>query len=419
MKVKIPRLVQKGSNFYWQPSKTLLEAGWEAHPLGNDEAAAMNVARQLNDKVEQWKLGGTVLQPVAPRHQRGTLAELIALYRRKVLHGRKPDGSRRIGKATAKNYETSLKRLEQWAGKHQLAHITRKRVRVLRDSMLKTIGHDPAHKTLKLGRQLFAFAIDEDIVPQGQNPFEKFGLAAPPPRDVVWSPMAREAMIASAHATGRPSLALAIQLGFAIGQREADILQLTPQQFVAIPEHKMQPEDYRTLSGMAPDGTPRGIRIRQNKTRAWIEVPVTGEVRAAVEASIARALDAGILAVILDDTRTPLGPYAGEAGQTRFQRDFAALRTHAAAEARKRADEALAAEIEAIEFRDLRRTCVVYLGELGLDAHLIAAITGHDIDETQRILNTYMPPTTGRAARAIALSAARAAKEATRKENEG
>lgn len=54
-----------------------------------------------------------------------------------------------------------------------------------------------------------------------------------------------------------------------------------------------------------------------------------------------------------------------------------------------------------VQFRDLRRTCVVYLGELGMDAHLIASVTGHDIDETQRILKTYIPRTTGRAARVM------------------
>jgi hypothetical protein len=55
---------------------------------------------------------------------------------------------------------------------------------------------------------------------------------------------------------------------------------------------------------------------------------------------------------------------------------------------------------------------MVYLGELGMDAHLIAAVTGHDIDDTQRILKTYMPRTTGRAARAVALASVRQAKEA-------
>ena len=53
-----------------------------------------------------------------------------------------------------------------------------------------------------------------------------------------------------------------------------------------------------------------------------------------------------------------------------------------------------------------------------IDETSIAAITGHDIDETRRILRTYMPRTTGRAARAIALVTAREAKEAA-KEKKG
>jgi hypothetical protein len=47
----------------------------------------------------------------------------------------------------------------------------------------------------------------------------------------------------------------------------------------------MQPEDYATLAALAPDGVPRGIRVRQLKTKAWIEVPVVGLVRWAVEAT--------------------------------------------------------------------------------------------------------------------------------------
>ena len=54
------------------------------------------------------------------------------------------------------------------------------------------------------------------------------------------------------------------------------------------------------------------------------------------------------------------------------------------------------------------------VGELGLEDHLIAAITGHDIDETRRILKVYMPRTTGRAARAIALASVRQAQDQSR-----
>lgn len=419
---RVPFLVGKpnkdgSTSWHWQPSATLRREGWTSQPLGKDEAAAIDAAREINKQVEQWK-AGKALPRIRARAADGTLARAIADYRRAVVEGTRPDGSPRIAPSTAKTYNSALKRLEAWGGRHPLAYITRQRVRALRDGMLQSgLGEHAAHTTLKLGRQLFAWLIDQDRWEQGKNPFESFGMAAPDPRETIWSPGARELIIATADAEGFPSIALAVMLGYAIGQREADILELTIPQWVALPEHKMQPEDYAVLAAAAPDGTPRGIRIRQNKTGAWIEVPVTGEVRRRVEANIERAKAAGRFELILDDTRGTTA-YAGPSGATRFQRDFAAIREIAAQRAEEMGDTALAAEIRTLQFRDLRRTCVVYLGELGLEDHLIAAITGHDIDESRRILKTYMPKTTGRAARAIALVTAREAKEAA-KEKKG
>jgi hypothetical protein len=427
-KISIPCLVgrtnkAKVTSWYWQPSKTLRDAGWDPRPLGKNEGAAIAAAQEINREVEEWKRGATVPQ-VRDRRQDGTLGHAIELYRRDVVKGTKPDGSPRIAPSTAKTYETGLKRLEHWAGKHPLAFITRARVRTLRTGMMSPeaaggIGHHAAHSTLKIGRQLFAYLIDEDLWEQGKNPFEDFGLGQPGPRDVIWSPPARELIVATADRLGFPSIALAIVLGYAIGQREADILQTVIPQYVVLPAHKMQPEDYATLAAAAPDNIPRGIRIRQNKTGAWIEVPVTGDTRRRLEANIERARAAERLNMILDDTRTEadrVAIYAGTSGQTRFIRDFADVREAAAIAAEQQQQPDLAAEIRTLQFRDLRRTCVVYLGELGLEDHLIAAITGHDIDETRRILKTYMPRTTGRAARAIALVTAREAKDRERRE---
>jgi hypothetical protein len=391
----------------------LRDAGWKPVSLGRDEGDAIDAARKRNAEVERWKEGGHVAAAsVAKRQQQGTLGALIARYRKEVLDGTDDRGRRVIAKSTAKTYGTGLLRLEKWAGKHPLSFVTPARVVALRKAMMAPaekggIGHHAAHQTLKMGRTLFKFAIECDLIEKGKNPFTEFGLAAPDPRDVIWSPPARELLVQTAYDQGRPSVALAILLGFAVGQREQDLLALTQRQYVAIPEHKMQPEDYRVLAAMAPDGIPMGIRVRQQKTKAWVEVPIVGLVRWAA-------------AILLDDARgaaSQAALYAGEAGQTRFQRDFAEIREWAVAAARFEDDDELAEEIETLHFRDLRRTCVVYLGELGLDAHLIAAITGHDIDETQRILRVYMPRTTGRAARAIALASAREAKEAGREKS--
>lgn len=429
-RITIPCLVSRTNkagitSWYWQPSATLAKAGWKPVALGKDESAAITAARARNADVEAWRTGGAKPREVRRREQAGTFGALLARYERDVIDGKGPDGQQLIARSTARTYRTSLKRLHAWAGQHPVGFITPQRVKALRNAMMAPekqggIGHHAAHQALKLGRQVFAFAESEDITAKGSNPFANFNLAAPPPRDIIWSPAAREAMIFAAYDQGQPSIALAIMLGFATGQREADYLAMTHRQYVAIPEHKMQPEDYATLAALAPDGIPRGLCVRQQKTKAWVEVPVTGLVRWAVETAIASARAAGAATILLDDTRRTeagtIATYHGKAGQTRFQRDFAEVREWAIATAISEGDDELAAELQEIEYRDLRRTCVVYLGELGLDAHLIAAITGHDIEETQRILKTYMPRTTGRAARAIALASARQAKEKERKE---
>jgi integrase len=434
--IRIPGLVIKRNSdgsvrCYWQPSATLAKAGWTQLALGKDEAAAITAAQARNAEVALWKVGGIKPAEIRKRLAAGTGAALIARYRREVIDGRKPDGSPIIAASTASVYSPSIKRLERWMGDHPLTFVTPARVRALRNAMVAPadkggIGWHPAHQTLKMGRQLFAFAIACDLV--DRNPFDKFGLAAPPPRDVVWSVPVREAMLTTAAAQHRPSLALAIALGFAIGQREADILKLTRSHYVPIPEHKMQPEDWAVLSRLATDGVPMGVRVRQNKTKAWIEVAVVGQVRSDIETALARSTAGGATALILDDdyctdARSPASgkaqqeakarPYApGKAGQSRFQRHFAECRADAAAAMRSEGREDIAAEIDRIQFRDLRRTCVVYLGELGFDAHLIASITGHDLDETQAILKTYMPRTTGRAAHVIAMTAIREEKAA-------
>lgn len=431
--IRIPCLVGKKNtagitSWYWQPSATLARAGWKPVALGKDMSAAIKAAEKRNDEVEAWKSGGARPRDVKKRERLGTFAHLLQRYEKEVIEGKKPNGARLIAESTARTYRTSLKKLEAWAGPFPIAYITPQRVKALRNAMMdpKTgIGHHAAHQALKLGRQVFSFAESEDIIAKGSNPFGNFNLAAPPPREQVWSPPAREAMIFAAYDMGMPSMALAIMLGFATGQREEDYLAATQNQYVILQPHDMQPEDYRTLQAIAPDGVVRGLRIRQQKTRAWVAVPVVGNVRWAIENNIENARAAGATTILLDDTRRTdtgaIATYHGKAGQTRFQRDFAEIRDWAAAIARSEGNEGspeLAEELEQIQFRDLRRTCVVYLGELGMDAHLIAGVTGHDIDETQKILKTYMPRTTARAARAIAIASVRQQHEDTHQQEQ-
>lgn len=435
MKVKVKGLVVRKGRYYWEPNRLERAAGWKPLGFARDLDAAIKGANARNAEIEDWRAGGARPREVRRFAARATVDHLIERFTAERLP--------KLAASTQALYAYNLRKISEWAGPEAVTSITPRRIRALRDAMMKPVPcgecqpcrgkrpceaprvrHTMAFNLLSQLRALLKFAVELELITT--NPAAAHGLGKPPPRDQIWSPEAREALLAEAAkpiaidmgtwtdmAPAETSIGLALQLGFALGQREADLLHMTIGQYVEIAPHKMDPEVHAALAALAPDGTVRGIRIRQRKTRRWIEVPIIGDVRAAVEANVARARAAGLTTILFDDRTARPFTDVNERGRAnglgRFQRRFAQLRDLAIATARKAGNAELATELAELEFRDLRRTAVVYLGELGLPDHLISAITGHDLDETKRILEVYMPRTTGMAARAIALSHARAA----------
>ena len=49
--------------------------------------------------------------------------------------------------------------------------------------------------------------------------------------------------------------------------------------------------------------------------------------------------------------------------------------------------------LEHLQARDLRRTAIVLMGEAGATEAQIAAVSGHSIERTRQILETYLPRT--------------------------
>lgn len=420
-KINIPHLVIKtmknGHTYcYWQPSLTLRQAGWQMLVLGSDLRAAQRAAEAQNDKVEEWRTGGAKPRQVKKFVARGTVGQMITRYEAEHLPT--------LGTKTQKTYLVSLRILRRWADDEMLAHITRDRARRLKKSLLKPdatgyVAENRAAAAMRVARSLWQWAIDEAeprLLPEGHlNPFADQNMPTPAPRDQIWSPAAVDLFVAAALEAGQPSLALAIHLGREVAQREGDLLGLTLSKVTSIPRHKVDPADWERLAEPGPDGTMeiRALRVRQGKTMRWVEIPVVGETRQLLDTAIAEARADRSLVLLrevreMDDakempsearTTTMRMPWT----ETRFQRAIAALRLAAADMARVQGDEELATEIEGLQFRDLRRTAVVWLGELGIEDHLIAAITGHQLDSTRKILEVYMPRTTKMAGKAIAL----------------
>jgi len=378
-----------GIRFFWEPNAAERRAKWTPLPLGTDLAAAVKAAEARNAEIEQWRMGGARPRAVSRFTAPRTFGSIIARYRAEELP-RKAKSTQRVNKV-------ALDRLDEWAGDKPTIYITRARVRVLRDALVKNLKPDPAFKTLKIGREVCAWAKRQELM--ADNPFVEFGLPAPPPRYQIWEAEAIDAFDAAAHALGRPAIAFAMHLAECIGQREGDLLKLTSSQWREVLGLDRETAAALTHADGPDAGQVMGFYIRQGKTNRWVGVPVAGDMRRRVEAVIAtnaeRAKRPGAVAVanLITNDRTGL-PYL----ERHFIRDFAAVRAHAISMAEQAGQTELAKTLATLQFRDLRRTCVVRLGELGLEDPLIAAITGHKLETIKKILEIYMPRTTKMAA---------------------
>jgi hypothetical protein len=417
-KIRIPFLVEKknrdgSSSWHWQPSKTARAAGWDPVALGRDRTAAMKAAEARNADYDRWKAGGAlageIAQRVAARPQTGTLSALIARYRRDHLEGRKASGAPKVRPKTRESYETSLERIEAWAGKHPLAYVTPARVGKLRDAIARPIdqgglGHASAFNLLRVGRQLFSFAESIDLVPRGSNPFTNFGLSKPPSRRSVWTPEDDAAFDAAAYDLNMPSMALARAVALFTAQREGDLIAFTEGQYV--PLEIFDRQLHELLAG--DDGRVMGWSFSQAKTSTeyaarMMEIPLEGELRTRIEAALRanRARDRTatpprLVTHLLHDDRTGL-PWK----QRAFIQAWRKVLDHAAENGGR-------PEMKALRWHDIRRTRVVRLRRRGMPKDMISAITGLDPKTIDEMLKVYGPIDPTITARAIANSLDRA-----------
>jgi integrase len=369
----IPSLVTRAgrhgaTRYYWMPSATLKRAGWQPVTLGTDREQAITAANRINAQVAEWRKAGAVPKAaktkagLKPHTPRGTVGALIADYRTKRLP--------QLAVSTRHTYSGCLDIIERWAGDAPVVSITRKRVQVFKEELAKPKAKGgPARltraaSTMRVGRTLFQWAVDQDMA--ADNPFAKAGVHAPPPRDQIWPDHCIAAYVATADAAGVPSLGTAVMAAAFIGQREGDILKLNWSQW--------------------KDGR---IRLRQGKTGRWVEVRAVPELRARLDAAAAanKARAVPQTAILLRESDGK--PYPSHYFQVEFRR----VKDMAIANG--------AADLADLQYRDLRRTCIVRLAEAGVDLAGIAAISGHQIETCKRILEVYLPRTTRMADAAI------------------
>ncbi|WP_294277649.1 hypothetical protein [uncultured Sphingomonas sp.] len=403
-----------GVRYYWEPSATLKKAGWKPLKLGQDEDAAIKAARARNAEIAAWRDGTASPRDVKRIEKRHTVDAVIAEFRT----SRFP----KLSEKTQVEYASKLGVISRWAGKERMDAISLDNIKAFRDALYAprkgVVRATSAYNTLKVLRALWSWALNNEHITS--NPAAKdLDLSAPAPRQQFASALARQALVDAAIALDRPNMAAAMIMAWTIGQREEDLLKLLQSRYDEIqPYEADDPAVYARMAAREKDGRVMGIRLRQGKTNLWVGVPVTMDAREKMEVAIAAAKAKGLTTILFDEGRDQTWTAADRKERTTrqmyFQRSFSAIRAKAVDVTSKAGDTQLAREIEDLQFRDFRRTCVVIMGQRGLPDHLISAITGHQLETVKKILETYLPRTTGMAMLAVDLTHDRAPKQAGR-----
>lgn len=377
------------TRFYWQPSAALKRAGWALVSLGTDQDTAIKAAQALNNQVADWKAGGEAKKGTAAARKavtahmaRNTVGGLIAEFRLRHLPT--------LEASTQRTYNDCLKTIERWAGKAPIAAIDIERVETFQKELSKPAKPGGPERitrqasTMRVARTLFKWGIKKRLMPNS-NPFSEVAIKTPDARDQIWPDHCIEAMVAAADAAGNASIGTAVLLAANTGQREGDILKLQWNQWQA-----------------------GRIRLRQGKTRVWVGVRAVAQLRQRLDALADANRARTVPATTILTRETDGAAYPAHYFQTEFKR----IKLLAIA--------AGAADLDGLQYRDLRRTCIVRLAEAGVDLPGIAAISGHQIESCKRILETYLPRTEVMADNAIdMMEAYRAARAAEKKEQQG
>lgn len=373
-----------GTVYHWKPSPRLRRLGWTNLKLGEDWDAAIAGALERNRHVEET-IAGAGQGSAAGAAQRGPVRprwrDLVTAY---LADPAFID----LAPKSQAEYRSRIRTLTGWAldGELRLDQLDRQMVIDLRNVL---VADGRKHRTaamLRVLRILLGFAQGRGWI--AANWASDIDIPEPPARKRILSWQDMERLAARALAMGWPRTAGLIRFAFWTVQREGDLLALT-----RIPSwRRMNDMSARARSILAAggDGHVMGFRIQQSKTGAWVDIPLPQALRVEIEAAFAqdRAEQRASGLIFADEGEDRACP------DWAFQRRFRAV--------------VEAERMEDVQFRDLRRSGMVYAGELGVEIQFITARSGHALlGQKRTILDTYMPGNSRFAAEGMAIQWAR------------
>jgi hypothetical protein len=375
--------------WHWKPSPRLRAAGFTNQKLGHDERAAVAAAIDLNAQVAAWSAGNAPAEAEAPRQRLPRVvrvSELMTRYRQSADFTDLRD-------KTKHEYQVRMRQIEHWAldGALPVRDITSELVMDLRRVLLEG-SRFRAASILRVLRLILAFAERESIIPKGSNPAAGIRIPEPPARKTRMGAAVRDAIVESATELKLPDVVLAIELGFTMLQRRGDVLALTRMAWREIKDVDVDPRHVAVLANAR--GRVMGFRLQQQKTAAWVDAPLPPALHDLIEERW-RDNPSGLLFRHPTDPSRPMPGFL-------FQRRFQLCRDVAAGVALMRGHPELAEAIDEVQFRDLRRTGMIFYKDAGATTQAITALSGHAVLGKKSILDTYMPGDTAGAMACVA-----------------
>jgi integrase len=260
---------------------------------------------------------------------RGTIGWVIQRYR-------DSDEYRDLSLGTVKYYKRFLREIEALGPALPFASFTRRAVVDFIESYSKAHQRRQSAAVLK---NLFKLARYHGVVAADET--AGLRLKTSRPRDRIWTDEEIARWIEAAGAED-PHMTTAFLLLQFTAQRPNDVLRMAWPQY----------------SGSA-------IRLRQQKTGALLDIPV--------HPVLLRHLDG----LTRSGSSLTIVTFRGRPVKyVRFNERYRRIAEHAGIDA---------------QARDLRRTAMLRMAEAGATVPQIASVSGHSIEATQRILETYLP----------------------------
>ena len=342
---KIRHLREEYGRYYFVASPQMRRAGWCNEPLGKDLTTAQQRAIELNVRWDtERKAEQTDLEtPPEP----GTLGWHMREYLDSIAHADK-SASRRDEMERA--FTTILKAFPDT----KVEKITANHVEKFYTALRKHKSVSKAQRIMKDLRFIFNRLENQGVI--SFNPTRSTRVKEPPSRTTIWSADMVADVVMKAEEMDMLGAGCAFMIAYDTSLRPGDIRMIRAEQLSSTHIALIQ----------AKTGRPQYAPI-------W---PETYDLIQRYLASTGLEMHPG---AILLRTPTTHGRYRGIAfTKDRLTRDV-----------RKIMD--AAGVPKSLQMRDLRRTASVERAEAGATAAELAAGTGHSIEKSQRILDTYNP----------------------------